>query len=223
MEIVVFIGIIALVVGVIIWGVHTHEKERSVQFQALAGKLGLKFHHEGDPAVQEALGHLRLFKRGRRRKSKNMLSGRTQDVDLAVFGYRFTTGHGKNQRTHKQSVISFQSPHLSLPDFELRPEGMFHKIGQAFGYKDIDFDSNSEFSKRYLLRGEDEPAIRDIFNPELLAMITSLHRVSVEASGDRLIFYRASKRIDPEEINACMDEGFRVFGLFKDASSSSTS
>jgi hypothetical protein len=64
-------------------------------------------------------------------------------------------------------VISFQSSLLSLPEFELRSENMFHKIGKAFGCQDINFESHPEFSKRYLLRGADEEAVRTFFTPEM--------------------------------------------------------
>ena len=96
---------------------------------------------------------------------------------------------------------------------------MFHKIGQAFGFQDIDCDSHPDFSKQYLLRGPDEPAIRALFTSEVLAAFESLHRVSVEASGDRLIFYRARKRIDPDDIQSFMEERFRVFELFRASAS----
>jgi len=42
---------------------------------------------------------------------------------------------------------------LKLPFFELKPENTFHKIGQVFGYQDIDFEAFPNFSKGYLLRG----------------------------------------------------------------------
>ena len=208
------IGILA-VVGVIIFATHRLEKARSIRFQAVADELGLQFYPNGDTAIQNAIGQLRLFNQGHGRKTRNMLSGRTEDVDLAIFGYRYKTGSGKHQHTHQQTVISFRSPHLSLPEFELRPEHMFHKIGQAFGYEDIDVDSHPEFSKRYVLRSRNEGAIRDLFTPEILEFFESQKGVSVEGTQDRLIYYRAGKRIDPEEVRSFMEEGFRVYGLFK--------
>lgn len=183
-------GVLALI-GAIIYAAHKYEKARTEAFQAAAEDLGLEFHPTGDPVVQEAIGHLRLFNQGHARRIQNMLSGQTDDIEIAIFGYRFVTGGGKNQQTHNQTVISFQSPNLSLPNFELRPEHLFHKIGQALGYKDIDFDSHPVFSKRFLLRGPDEATIREFFKPELLEFFESHQGVSVEASGDRLIYYRA--------------------------------
>jgi hypothetical protein len=95
------IGSLALV-GIIIFVVHKFEKARTEQFQAVADELGLKFHPKGDPEVQNSIGHLRLFNQGHGRKTKNMLCGTTEDVDLAIFGYRYTTGSGKHQHTHQR-------------------------------------------------------------------------------------------------------------------------
>jgi carbonic anhydrase len=210
----VIIGILAIV-GLIIFVAHKFEKARRRQLQAVADQLGLQFHPNGDTAIQNAIGQLRLFNQGHGRQTRNMLSGRTEDVDVAIFGYRYKTGGGKHQHTHQQTVISFQSSHLSLPEFELRPEHMFHKIGQAFGYKDIDVDSHPEFSKRYVLRSQNEGAIRDLFTPEILEFFESQKGVSIEAANDRLIYYRAGKRIKPENVRSLMEEGFRLYVLLK--------
>ena len=210
----VFLSIFALV-GVIIFVSHKREQARTQQFRSVADDLGLQFHPQGDPQVHRQIDQLRLFNRGHGRKTRNLLCGKTRDVQVAIFGYRFTTGGGKNQQTHQQTVISFQSPHLALPAFELRPENVFHKIGQAFGYKDIDFDSHPTFSSRHLLRGPDEAAVRDFFTPEVLEFFESRQGISVEAAHHQLIYYRASKRIQPQEVRSFMEEGFRVYGLFK--------
>ncbi len=208
------VGVLTLI-GAIVYAAHKYEQARTEQFQKVAEDLGLEFFPTGNPAVQDAIGHLRLFNQGHGRKTQNMLSGQTDDIEIAIFGYRFITGGGKNQQTHQQTVISFQSPHLALTEFELRPEHIFHKIGQAFGYKDIDFDSHPVFSKRFLLRGPDEAAIREFFKPDLLEFFEAHQGISVEATGDRLIYYRAGKRIKPEEVRSFMEEGFGVYAVMK--------
>lgn len=204
-----------LLIFVLVYAHFQQEKARTEQFQSVAADLGLDFHPTGDSGVMDAIGHLRLFNQGHGRKMKDMISGKTEDIEIAIFGYRYVTGGGNNQQTHQQTVISFQSPNLSLPDFDLRPEHFFHKIGQALGYSDIDFDTHPEFSARYLLRGPDEAAIRQFFQPELLRFFESNQGVSLEASGDRLIYYRARKRIKPEQVRSFMEEGFRVYGVMK--------
>lgn len=203
------------VVGLIVFAFHQYERARTQRFEALAVEMSLEFHPKGDGRVTALMGELRLFNQGHRRRTHNMLIGRTDDVDIAIFGYRYTTGSGKHQHTHSQTVISFQSPHLSLPKFELRPEHMFHKLGQAFGYQDIDFESHPDFSKRYLLRGPDEQSIREAFTPDVLDFFESKKGISVEAANDRLVFFRSGKRIKPEQVRTFMEEGFEVYTRLK--------
>lgn len=83
------------------------------------------------------------------------------------------------------------------------------------GYQDIDFLSHPEFSKKYLLRGENVDAISDAFSDEALSYFESQKKLSVEADGDRLIYFRAGKRIKADEVLAFLQEASEVFKLFK--------
>jgi hypothetical protein len=112
-------------------------------------------------------------------------------------------------------VISFQSSNLALPEFELRPENFLHKIGKVFGFDDVNFESHPLFSKAYLLRGANEEAIRDLFTPKLIEFFEANGGISLEASKDGLIYYRAGKRIKPTDVRSFMEEGFRVYGILK--------
>ena len=47
-----------------------------------------------------------------------------------------------------------------------------------------------------------------------LKFIQSQQKISIEGSGDQLIFYRNKNRVKPEEVESFMEEGFQVFGQF---------
>ena len=132
-----------------------------------------------------------------------------------MFGCRYVTGGGKHTRVIRQTVICFRSPQLHLPEFALRPENLFHKMGAAFGYQDIDFDSHRKFPKKYLLRGNDEQKVREASTHELLSFFEAEEGISAEGGGDQLIFYRSGKRISPEDVRPFMEEGLQVFRLFR--------
>ena len=136
-------------------------------------------------------------------------------MDVFVFDYRYTTGGGNNSHTWRQTVILFESDQMQLPKFALRPENVFHKIGQVFGYQDIDFHSHPEFSKRYLLRGESEGDIREIFSSEVRSFYETDGKLSTEAAGKQLIHYRAGKRVDPEKLTDLIREGVKVLTLLR--------
>ena len=189
-------------------------KKRTEQFALISAELKLNFFPKGSTSLFERLKPFHLFSKGRSRKIKNLMEGEANKVELAIFDYQYTTGGGENSHTYRQSILFFRSPKLNLPDFSLRPENVFHKIGGAFGYKDIDFETHPIFSKSYLLRGDNEAAIRGLFNNKLLNFIQSQQKISIEGSGDQLIFYRHKNRVKPEEVESFMEEGFQVFDQF---------
>ncbi len=194
------------------------DKKRTEAFKKIAEELDLPFFETGDSGLQNRLEQFQLFTTGRRRKIKNLLQGEANDVELAIFDYRYTVGGGKNSRTYTQSVFSVNSSSLHLTPFALRPEGFFHKIGAAFGAQDIDFESHPEFSNTYLLRGGDEKAIRELFDDRVLSYFESKPKMCVEASGSRLICYRLGKKIRPDETQQFMGDGYEIFGHFSDDS-----
>ena len=143
-----------------------------------------------------------------------MIHGNYRNQEFALFDYEYVVEGSESNSSYKQSVIWFHSENLCLPNFALRPENLFHKIGGVLGYQDIDFESHPKFSKTFLLRGNDEPKIRDIFKNEVLNFFESLEEISVEGGDNQLILYRHQVRIAPEELEQFMDEGFQVFEQF---------
>ena len=215
----IFLGFGVLLLLILLWNARV-ERQRREALQRIAKDLGMTFSAEGVGASSLGVADLRLFRMGRSRRFSNALVGKNQDVMVSVFDYRYVTGSGKNQSTSSQTVAGFQAEELALPAFELRPENVFHKIGQAFGYRDFDFPDYPEFSRRYILRGEDETAVRQLFDSELIRFVEGLKGVSIEGEGDRLIVYRARRRLKVAQIRECMDEGFRVYGRFRGQASS---
>ncbi len=205
--------IVFVVVAIVasIW----YERKRTQKISEVASEMGLAFYPSGDPVLVSQLAAFHLFSQGRGRSITNMIHGNTGDVDVGIFDYKYTVGSGKNSSTWRQTVIAFESADLDLPHFAVRPENLFHKIGKAFGYQDIDFDTHPKFSSTYLLRGTDETRIRALFRAEVLLYLENKAGVSVEGMGRRLVFYRPGQRSQPESIRSLMEEGFELFGLFR--------
>ncbi len=214
------LGIIGLIlVGLLILHVRKSSEQRTKKFKDLAEQMGMEFSAKGDSALLESLSAFDLFD-GSGVDITNVLHGDSEQLgygeDFEVRTLEFTYPSGES--TISQTVIYFRSPQLSLPDFSMRPEHVFHKIGSVLGYQDIDFESHPtavEFSKKYLLRGKDEQKIRALFTDTVLTFFAAHpDRVLLEGSDDQLILYRSGIRIEPENIPAFMKEGFEVFRVF---------
>ncbi|NQT26347.1 hypothetical protein HQ585_13410 [candidate division KSB1 bacterium] len=206
LAVILIISIITLVVK--------HEKKRLELLKAQAMRLGFSYTAKAGLTEIQSAKEFHLFNIGHSRRVKSLMERSSDGVKTAIYDYQYTTGGGQNSHTAIQTVFQFQSERLRLPAFILRPENVFHKIGQSFGYQDIDFEAFPEFSKHYLLRGKDEPMIRKLFNQEVITRFESEKGIIIEAGGQILICYRSCKRVKPEDLFIMYEKMREFFNLF---------
>lgn len=212
MEAVLIIGGILVLVALIIGGAWWFDKKRTEGLQQVAEEMGLEFRKEGDAQLQNGLARFQLFNQGRARKLRNLVVGDAGDISISIFDYQYTTGSGKHQHTSAQTVVCLASPLLDIPSFTLRPESMFDKIGGALGLqKDIDFDEFPNFSRIYLLKSDNETAVRELFHRELVASLEKNKRISIEATSGNVIIYNARQRKKPEQLKELFSEALEFF------------
>lgn len=205
---------IAIITGVVLH--HRAEKKRAEEIAGLAEQLGLQHYPQGDPELLQRLSRFELFSKGRRRTIVNMLHGKAEGVDLALFDYSYVTGSGKNKRTYRQTVVYIRADDLNAPEFALGPENFLHRIGQFFGMRDINFDEYPTFSANFLLRGPNEEAIRDYFNEERVKFLENNPLMSLEAHGNQLAVFRTNHRQPTDQMQALMSIGFDVYTRFRE-------
>jgi hypothetical protein len=213
----VLILIVATVVVVIglYAGMRYFNRQRTQALKSLATSLSFTFSEKDDGSLMAQMSVFHLFSRGYARRITNVFTGKFNLVPVTVMDYKYTTGGGKDSHTWNQTVMVMDCEKLQLPRFILHPENIFDKIGSVFGRKDINFDAAPVFSKRYFLRGDDETAVRGLFNARVLGYFEQRPGLSLECDGVRLIYYRTSKRVTPDKFQAFLQEGYDVFSLFK--------
>jgi hypothetical protein len=207
-------GIIILIVAAVFFA-WLHEKKRRARLKEIADSLGFSYQEKDNDFLRTKLDQFHLFSQGHSRKIYNIMKGTVSDAEITIMDYRYTTGAGKHSTTFRQTVILFDSGDMQLPSFALRPENVFHKIGAVFGYQDIDFESNPGFSKKYLLRGLNEDAVRRTFDYEILSYCEQRKNLCLEGSGNKLIYYKIGKRIKPGGIKSFLDQGIDLFNRFR--------
>jgi len=183
------------------------EKKRSEALELIAQKLGFSFTKSGRETTKSMHESFDLFSKGSHRKLRNEIWGNNNNNRVSIFGYSYAMSHGSSAKAYSQTVLSIEYSELNIPEFELEPEYITHKIAQVFGYQDIDFESFPVFSQKYLLRGKDEVKIRQLFTPEVISFFETNQDIHIEAQGNTLIFYKPSQRCEPDEIKEFYRKG----------------
>ncbi len=188
---------------------------RSAQLNNIAYQLGMEFKAEDEWGLHTMLKDFRLFSRGHHRQITNMLYRRDGmlQLDVRIFDYRYTISTGKSSHTFKQTVFYVQSKKLGLPQFLMKPERFFHKIGAWLGLEDIDFERYPRFSSQYLLKGDDEDYIRASFNEEVLQFFTIEKDWTMEGVNYYLVLYRKNRLLLPSQIVDFYRKGMQVHRL----------
>lgn len=212
----IFWSVIA-VVGLCVWQFTRYRrKQRAEAMQRIAEELGLEYSAEGGDAFIESFGLFELFSKGRSKRAFNLMQGTSADRALAIFDYQFVTGHGKSTRTNRMTTLCLRFTGEPLPTFALRPEHWGDKFVSLFRNNDIDFDTHPYFSRMYLLRGDDETAIRNLFTAPVMEYYEARNPLCTEGRDQTLIIYRTG-RTSPQDINGLLTEGLELLALLNRA------
>ncbi|HEX8392944.1 MAG TPA: hypothetical protein VF665_11350 [Longimicrobium sp.] len=193
---------------------HQARKKRTEAMSAVAERLGLAFQPHPPVSIIPDARRFELFSAGHGRDIRNFMSLQKDGRTVCVFDYTYVTGAGKTQSAHAQTVVHVRCPGLNLPAFTLRPEHALHRLGGIFGYQDIDFDTDPQFSDAYLLRGTDEDAIRAAFTAPVLEFYDAHPKSCTEGNGAELLLWRDMKILEPNEIQALMQTADTLVNRF---------
>lgn len=207
------VALISLIVAAII-SRKKKEQQRTQELQLIANEFGWDFEAASSLDSIPGIERFALYDLGGDQEIRNLMYGEVDGVNATVFDYIYTLGV-KRPTTFFQSVVLLEQNDQSYPVFTLRPEEVFDKMFSAFGYQDMDFDHRPEFSRQYILRGEDEAAIRRIFNDEVISFYEDNPGTFTDAGENQLFVYRAHYRLQPAEIEPYLDLALEISTLMK--------
>jgi hypothetical protein len=170
---IVMMSVVALVVVLMI----TAQRKRLRELQHTFASAGFTcmFHPDGLTRSQ-AFSHaggmqaLRTGERGIQWAARGTINER----EVWVMEHRYTSGSGKNRSTHYHTIICTPGPH-TWPDLSLTTENLFHKIGELFGGKDIQVESEA-FNKRWRVKCDNEDFAVLVLSPQVQEWCMSLER-----------------------------------------------
>lgn len=177
----------ALVVGTIAIGGYITQQRRQEEMSALAKELGFTFDDTPDN-VHTFFEGFEPFEKGSGRRSFNLLQGTIDGIGWQVFDYRYTTGSGDDQRTHRWGIVAATVP-MSFPKLTLRPEGIFDRLAAMAGFDDLNFESE-EFSRLYHVRCDDRQFAYNLIDPGLMEYLLSMKPRLWQMRGNRVILVK---------------------------------
>jgi carbonic anhydrase len=137
----------------------------------------------------------------------NQLSAKKDPCRL--FDITFSEGEFIAKEVVRSTMLFIKTP-KTLPAFTLDREGLLERLYVLAGYKDIDIKNHADFSKRFYLRGENENAIRSLFNDELVRFFESNAYYHIESSKSGVLIFSKERVASIKEIKALLDFGIRL-------------
>jgi hypothetical protein len=213
--IIVVIAAVSIIIRLII------SKKRTEALEKNAKIFGLSFQKKPVEDILSQLKSFDLFSQGGSKKIKNLIKGRYSRIKWNVFDYIINKYHTTSQGSKRLTYfVAYTKLDKDLPKFILSTENFATKITSALGfgskYKDIDFSNYKPFSERYYLRGNDETAIRKLFDSKLLNFFASSgFNMNLETNNTQIIIY-SSKRIKPQNLKSFLDLISNIVKQFQD-------
>jgi len=199
----VLFGLFAVVAVVAGWFSWKADQERLRALEALATDLGLRFDPHPDSTHDDDYAQFEIFRRGHSRVARNTmrgeleLFGRACRVCCGDFRYKVTTSNGKSSSTHTYNFsYLIVHPPWNTPPLLVRPEGVFDKLKGAFGFDDIDFESD-EFSRKYFVKSSDKRFAYDVLHPRMIEFLLHTKPLMLDIEAGALCVSDGSRRWDP--------------------------
>ena len=142
----------------------------------------------------------------------NSLNGIFEDLERSweIVDITFNEGQAFTAETFDTTVMVLKS-NKNLPVFSMEKEGVFEnifeKLRELKGNKDIDFEKYPDFSKKFLLMGDNEAEIQSFFTEDLIRFFEKNHVYHIESNGEALIVFDKIKLARTDETIAFINYG----------------
>ncbi len=138
-------------------------------------------------------------------------------VDLTLSDVTFDEGVLVPEVYHT-TTLHLRLP-FEVPELILEQEELIDRAFELAGFQDIDFKHFTGFSRRFVLKGPDEAAIREFMREDLLRFFEREEVYHLESTGHELVLFKTFvRRATPQEIEQLLAFGERLTRLLDGAS-----
>ncbi|MEO1584709.1 MAG: hypothetical protein AAFR96_09085 [Planctomycetota bacterium] len=219
---VIFVIVVGIgIAGFLAWRSRVRNRQRQTDLASLAAELGLSFANAKDRYLHLRFPQIRTFSQGRKRIASNTMTGsiavRGAPLRLVMGDYTYTTGRGRNSRTHRISYLLLGLLYPDVPDLRIRDEHVFDRVSAAVGFDDIDFES-AEFSRSFYVTGPDKRFAYDIVTPRMMEFLLKNQSWSppLELAGGLLFVADPETLWDDDDFRDALTYATRFLELWPD-------
>jgi MFS superfamily sulfate permease-like transporter len=192
---------------------------RQLRLQNLAEEKDYKFTNRVDWNTSY-LRNFQFFKIRPIERKSNCIKGKFIELKVTweISDVTFSEGASFTAEVFNTTVMVLKL-NKKVPVFTMEKEGVFDRIFDrvlAFsGYKDIDFEMYSDFSKKFLIMGSDEPKIRSFFTEEIINFFENHQIYHLESNGEALLIFDKVKLSRTDETIAFIEFGEELARLLE--------
>jgi MFS superfamily sulfate permease-like transporter len=190
---------------------------RQKSLQNLANEQGYKYTNRIDSNT-EYLKNFHFFEIRPIEGKSNCLTGTFKDLDVSweITDVTFNDGAAFAAEALNTTLMVLKL-NTKIPVFTMEKEGVFEKIFDRVmaytGYKDIDFEMYPDFSKKFLITGNNELEIRSFFKEEIIRFFDDHQIYHLESNGESLVIFDKIKLAKREETVAFIEYGEKLAAL----------
>ena len=190
---------------------------RQTRLQDLAIEKDYQFAHQVDWNTKY-LADFHFFEIRPIERKSNCLNGtfKSLDVSWEIADVTFSEGAAFTAETFSTTLMVLKL-NKKIPIFTMEKEGvlerLFDRVMAYTGYKDIDFEMYPDFSKKFLIMGNNESEIRSFFTDEIIRFFESHQVYHLESNGEALIIFDKIKLARTDETIAFIDYGSQLANL----------
>ncbi len=206
MQVLIIIAVIAAIAAIAYFAWKAEQK-RQAAFREWAAQHGWRYSPQRDRGIRDRFSFLDRLRQGSNRYAFHVLRGEWKGFEAVAFSYHYETystdSKGNRQTHHHHFGVATIRIEKSFSEVRIHPESFFHRIGQALGVQDIDFES-IEFSKAFVVKAEDKKLAYDFCHTGMMEYLLERRSTALELDGEWLAVYDRHK-LEPHEIESYLD------------------
>ena len=219
------IGVV-IFLGVLLWPFYKEVKLKTRELKKLATDMGFIFHggnYHPDPSLLKSP----LLQRGYRQRFGPAITGKYKGVNVQLFEHVYSEPQGASDSgdtRYFRTVVVFHVPGFPIPEFVMLGKSlgdrMFEKL---FRSKNIHFEDDLKFSRRYALTGPNQEHVLKLFTPELRSAFTgSEKRWAASGIDNQLMLFTddtLDEQLKPEEFIDYLKKTWEIFEITRSRNS----